>query len=295
MNSQKELSYDRLASRTKYYQEKSLQLEKKLLFAEDQIEQLETKLKDALENDELQQELEKTTKQLNEHKQEVIRLTEQLSETNLHTMESRVLAFEELLESVEKEINEKDKQIESYRNKIKSLEKRAKVQNQTEQIPDDFTTENIEKDDLFLSAYFNYSLICKEENSYVIHGSFHLMNNGKTQLENPLVCFRFQPIDYTKLKGKISSMDHTPTEEKSDTLQWVYLENDWAKDALTRGEIWIAPMYDLTIPVNQSITITDFQIPIQKQFEDSITIEGFVYFPNQEYRARAVNQIALNF
>ncbi|WP_257349084.1 hypothetical protein [Pseudalkalibacillus decolorationis] len=296
MNSQKELSYDRLASRTKYYQEKSLQLEKKLLFAEDTIEQLEKKLKEAEENDGLQRELQTKEEELVQYHQEIHRLKDQLSKSNHDEMNNKISGFEELLETVEKEMNEKEKQIDSYRSKIKSLEKRLKLQNQADKAPKDIVKEETAKEELLLSAYFNYSLICKDEGSYVIHGSFHMTNIGEKELENPLICFRYQPTDYTSLKGKIGSMEQTNVaDEKKESLQWVFLENDWAKEARERGEIWIASMHELKLQANQTISLTDFQIPIQKEFEDSITIEAFVYFPNHEYRARAVNQIALNF
>ncbi|MCF6136904.1 hypothetical protein [Pseudalkalibacillus berkeleyi] len=293
MNPQKELSYDRLASRTKYYQEKSLQLEKKLLFAEEKMEQLEIELKDARENDELNEKIQQQEEELEAYHQEVHRLKEQLSQSNLTAMTKKILSFEELLETVEKEINEKETLIESYKSKIKSLEKRIKVKNNS---PEELGSKLVDKENLQLTAYFNHSLICKSESSYVIHGSFHMTNNGTEELDQPLVCFRFQPIDYTNLKGKISSLEQsTISEEKQEADQWVYIENEWAKEARERGEIWVAPMHDLTIQPNQTISISDFQIPIKKQFEDSIIIEAFVYFQNKEYRARAMNQIALNF
>jgi SMC interacting uncharacterized protein involved in chromosome segregation len=293
MNPQKEMSYDRLASRTKYYQEKSLQLEKKLLFAEEKIEQLEQDLKEALENDELNGKLQQKEEELENYHQEVHRLKVQLSESNQSAMANKIKGFEELLETIEIEINEKEKQIESYKNKIKSLEKRVKVHNNA---PEGKPSEEIEKGNLQLTAYFNHSLICKNESSYVIHGSFHMTNNGMDILENPLICFRFQPIDYTNLKGKISSIEQSNiADDKQESLQWVYIENEWAKEARERGEVWVTSMHDLKIIPNQTVSLSDFQIPIKKQFEDSIIIEAFVYFKNQEYRSRAMNQIALNF
>lgn len=123
-----------------------------------------------------------------------------------------------------------------------------------------------------------------------------MTNNGLEQLDNPLICFRFQPIDYTNLKGKISSIEQSNIpEDKQESLQWVYIESEWALEARERGEVWVAPMHDLSIPPNRTVSLTDFQIPIKKQFEDSIIIEAFVYFKDQEYRSRAMNQIALNF
>ncbi len=294
MNPQKELSYDRLASRTKFYQEKSLQLEKKLLFAEEKMEQLEQDLKDALENDELTEKLQKKEEELEKYHQEVHRLKVLLSESNQTALENKIKGFEDLMETIEKEMNEREKQIESYKNKIRSLERRMKVQNKN--APEEIQDIDVEKENLNLTAYFNHSLICKNESSFVIHGSFHMTNHGLDQLENPLICFRFQPIDYTNLKGKISSLEQSNlTEDKQDSLQWIFIENEWAKEARERGEIWIAPMHDLFIAPNQTVSLTDFQIPIKKQFEDSIVVEAFVYFKGQEYRARAMNQIALNF
>ncbi|MGM7700962.1 hypothetical protein ACSVDE_04495 [Pseudalkalibacillus sp. Hm43] len=293
MNPQKEISYDRLVSRTKYYQEKSLQLEKSLLFAEEKIEQLEQELKTALENDDLQKELEEKVRELENYRIEVQQLNEKLSQSNLSAMTKKIQSFEELLGTIEQEMNEKEKQVESYKNKIRSLERRMKVQNNA---PEEISSEQVEKENLQLTAYFNHSLICKNESSYVIHGSLHMTNYGLEQLDNPLICFRFQPIDYTNLKGKISSLEQSNLpEDKQDSLQWVYIENEWAKEARERGEIWVAPMHDLFIPPNHTVSLTDFQIPIKKQFEDSIVVEAFIYFKEQEYRARAMNQIALNF
>ncbi|MCF6409143.1 hypothetical protein [Pseudalkalibacillus salsuginis] len=295
MNSQKELSYDRLASRTKFYQEKSLELEKKLVFAEDKIDQLELQLKEALENDELERQLEAKENKVNQLQSELDQLKNEVSLSNLQAMEQKVEGFEELLEAIEKELNEKEKQIESYKSKIKSLEKRVKVQKYT---PEEVETEPEEKEqaDYQLSSYFNYSVICKDKESYVIHGSFHMTNTGEKPLENPLLCFRFQPADYTNLKGKINSLDQgSINPETKENIQWVYVDNDWAEEAKSRGEIWIASMYDFQIPVSRTISLTDFQIPIQKQFEDSVVVEAFVYFQKEDYRARAMNQISINF
>ncbi|WP_349410305.1 hypothetical protein [Pseudalkalibacillus sp. SCS-8] len=293
MNRHKEMSYDRLVSRTKYYQEKSLELEKKLLFAEEKMEQLEIQLKEAIENDDLKNELEKKEEELESYHQEVHRLKMLLSQSNQAAMEKKIKGFEELLETVEKEINDKEKQIDSYRSKIKSLEKRVKVQSHA---PEDVHLTEVEKEHLQLTAYFNHSLICRNDASYVIHGSFHMTNNGMEKLSKPMICFRFQPIDYTNLKGKISSMEQSNVkDDKQDGLQWIYIENEWAQQAKERGEIWITPLHDLTIAPNQTISLTDFQIPIKKQFEDNIVIEAFVYFQDQDFRVRAMNQIALNF
>ncbi|WHY74244.1 hypothetical protein [Fictibacillus enclensis] len=296
MHSQKErLSYDRLIARAEFYQEKSLALEKKLVFAEEQIETLEKEVNNAAREAEFQA-LDAHRARLEE---EVIQLREQLAHAQSVDYEKRVADYENLLTAVQKEINEKEVKLENSMQKIKALEKKLSLHGR----PDPFLKKaEDEEDSIFVKrdyeclCLFDYSMIMKEDLSGLIKGSFLIENTGIVSLHNPSICFRFQPNEANVLKGKIYSTENNETNQDNlANYQWMFIDNDWSKEAKERGELWICPIRDLSIDPGEKAVIQDYLIPFKKEAIGNLTIEAFVFFNKQQYKVKALNHIAINF
>ncbi len=300
------LSYSRLISRTKYFQEKSLELEKELIFANDQIASLEKQIETSKDKDETIIQLKKEVKDLQlklelqtkEHFTMIQKLEEKkaeaLDDKGLKST-AKIKGYEELLSQMQVEINDKDKLLQHYKGKIKNLEKRAQYQEERVVNKEETTNDSIEG--AYAVSYFNTSLILSGKQSVIIHGDLRIENCGTTKLQNPLVCFRFKPTEIAVLKGKIYPLDQADTRSvsSSDTIQWVFTDHDWLEKSKEKGEIWIAPLHPVTLRPGEEIGIESFQIPVKSEFKEPVVIEGFVYFQKDNYRIKVSNQIAISY
>ncbi|MFC0189084.1 hypothetical protein ACFFJY_12350 [Fictibacillus aquaticus] len=298
MNAQEKLSYERLISRTEYYKEKALDLEKKLLFAEEQIEKLENDLNT---NGNIKT-LELKEKELAQLKTDLEDLQYKLRLSQADELEKRIKGYEDLLGKIQIELNEKDQQIDLYQQRVKSMEKRMSINRMLEpsfegsmQTAGDNTAAGAVKEDFRCTGYFDYSVIFTEEKNGFIRGSFTLENTGVQPLSNPHICFRFLPAEAAAMKGKILSMISNPSAEEIGQSQWMYMDNDWAAEAKDRGELWVCPLKETVLLQGARISLNDFQIPFKKQIDNHITVEAFVYFHKENYKIRAANHIAVNF
>ncbi|WP_062231467.1 hypothetical protein [Fictibacillus sp. FJAT-27399] len=297
MHSQKErLSYDRLIARAQFYQEKSLELEKKLVFAEELIEKLEKEAADSSKDTEIQA-LEAERVRLTE---EVAHLKNELGQAKSIDYDKRAADYEALLAEVQKEINDKENKLDLSQQKIRALEKKLSLQGR----PDPFMkkAEEDEEENIFVKkdyeclCLFDYSIIMNENQSGFIKGSFIIENTGLITLQNPSVCLRFNPGEANVLKGKIySSENHEVNQDNLANFHWMFIDNDWAQEAKERGEIWICPIREMTIEPGEKSVIQDYQIPFKKEIIGNLTVEAFVFFNKQQYKVKAANQISINF
>lgn len=298
------LSYSRLVTRTKYFQEKSLELEKELIFAHDQVSALKGKLSSMEESDKERIHLKKELEQLQEDierktKENVAKIVEiekrSAVQESTKSYLNKIKGYETLLAEMQIDINEKDKLINHLQGKIKNLEKRAKFLTKPNEVDGD--TESTDVDESYAVAYFNTSVILNGENSFIIRGSLQIENCGTRKLHNPIICFRFNPPNVAVLKGKIFPIDEAETRSKSNSeqTQWVFTEHDWLEKAKESGEIWVAPLHPVTLLPGEQIGFDSFQIPIKSEFKESINIEGFVYFQQDNYRIKVSNQIAVSY
>jgi prefoldin subunit 5 len=296
MGTKDKLSYERLISRVDYYKEKALDLEKKLVFAEETIERLENEMN----SEQTLLLLEQKEKELQGLRSEVEELNKKLKRLEDHELEKRITGYEELLKNIQDEMNDKDQQIDLYQQRIKSMEKRININRTAEPVFEE-TEEDVSKSEaqnkegINCQGYFDYSVIFTKEKKGFIRGSFYIENTGTETLENPYICFRFQPAEACALKGKIISLMASPTQDEMNQSVWMYMDNDWAEKAKERGEIWICPLRETKFKRGDKLTIEDFQIPFKTHIDENITVEAFVYFHKQNYRTKAVNHIAVNF
>jgi hypothetical protein len=296
MGTKDKLSYERLISRVEYYKEKALELEKKLVFAEETMEQLENE-KNINDSHRL---IEEKEREIDHLRKQVEDLSKKLNRLEEHELEKRMKGYEELLSSIQQELNDKDQQIDLYQQRIKSMEKRININRSAEPVFEETEQESEKtvprnKNELNCMSYFDYSVIFTKDRNGFVRGSFYLENTGTETLENPYVCFRFQPAESSAIKGKIISLITSPTQDEMLKSIWMYMDNDWAEKAKERGEIWICPLRETKFKSGDRLSLDDFQIPIKSKIDENITVEAFVYFHKQKYRAKAVNHIAINF
>jgi hypothetical protein len=296
MGTKDKLSYDRLISRVEYYKEKALDLEKKLVFAEETIERLESEVNSS---DSLHI-IEEKERELTALRDQMKKLNHQVQKLEEHELEKRIKSYEELLSSIQEELNDKDQQIDLYQQRVKSMEKRININRTSEPLLEengvDLTeTEPRNKEELNCICYFDHSVIFTKARTGFVRGSFYIENTGTKTLDNPYICFRFQPAESLAIKGKIISLIASPTKDEMTQSIWMYMDNEWAEKAKERGEIWICPLRETQLKYGDRISLDDFQIPIKSKIDENITVEAFVYYHKQNFRAKAVNHIAINF
>jgi hypothetical protein len=295
MGTKDKLSYERLISRVEYYKEKALDLEKKLVFAEETIERLENENN----SDQAVLLIDEKEKELVQLRAQAEELTKKLKRYQDHEMEKRINGYEELLKGIQIELNDKDQQIDLYQQRIKSMEKRLNINRSTEPVFQDTEVEERSvprnQEEKNCMSYFDYSVIFTKQKTGFVRGSFHLENTGTLSLDNPYICFRFQPAEAAALKGKIISLIASPSQDEMAQSIWMYMDNEWAAQAKDRGEIWICPLRETKLKSGEKLSLDDFQIPIKSRIDENITVEAFVYFHKQNFRAKAVNHIAINF
>ncbi|MCM3719154.1 hypothetical protein [Fictibacillus phosphorivorans] len=296
MGTKDKISYERLITRVEYYKEKALDLEKKLVFAEETIERLENDTNKV----NYQSLIEEKEEEVVELKKQIETLNKRLNRAEVHEMEKRIQSYEDLLETIQEELNDKNQQIELYQQRVKSMEKRLNINRTSEPIlegaeSDEELKANVALKDKSCMSYFDYSVIFPKEKTGFVRGSFYLENTGTETLDNPFICFRFQPAESAALKGKIVSLIASPTKEEMNQSQWMFMDNEWAEEAKERGELWICPLRETKLKTGDKLTLNDFQIPIKSKIDNNIIIEAFVYFHKQNYRVKAVNHIAINF
>ncbi|ANX12090.1 hypothetical protein ABE41_008730 [Fictibacillus arsenicus] len=292
MGTKDKLSYDRLISRVEYYKEKALDLEKKLVFAEETIEKLEM-------NNSLQV-IEKQEEEIIQLRKQVEELTKKLNRLDVQEMEKRLQSYEDLLKTIQDELNDKDQQIDQYQQRIKSMEKRLNINRTSEPVIEGSESSSNTKESRILEgtsciSYFDYSVILTKDKTGFVRGSFYIENTGTDALDNPYICFRFQPAESAALKGKIVSLISGPTQDELTQFTWMFMDNEWAEQAKDRGEIWVCPLRETKLSSGERLSLNDFQIPIKSKIDNNIMVEAFVYFHKQNYNAKAVNHIAINF
>ncbi|MGV3467353.1 MAG: hypothetical protein ACO1OT_18940 [Heyndrickxia sp.] len=318
------LSVARLMDREKYYKDKALKLEKDFIFANEKITILEEKLdelsvthqkreKDYLDTlaqynqlkslyDDLKDQYDKEARanqQLVNNLQEELKILEKRVRTdediNHINNNEKVKSYERLLAEVQTEINEKDRELAHYKRRISILEKRLKLGagSPLEEKPD-LDELSMKKADHQAIAFFDYAIVYREDRC-IIRGNLVIENTGLKTLDTPYICFRFSPGDAAEIKGRIKTWENVDSDPTPDHWEWVFLDNDWAREAKDRGEIWVYPTASIAVQPGERVILNDWQIPIQRKYFEHLTIEVFVYFEKNNYRIKGANQIVLNF
>ncbi len=322
-----------MITRTKYFQEKSLELEKELIFVRDHLQLVETKMEELqYENDakgesfeaaqgrmqELEKELNDAHQKIKTLDEERTRLTVDLEKAQKEigvkqktsndlkvklealekkyqgaVSEGRIKNYEQLLTTMQNDINEKEVQIQQFKTKVKDYERRMKYRTEGNEVNNTQSTETIEK--LKSLAYFNYSIIVQDKKSFIVRGDLQIANSGSMTLKNPVVCFRFRPAETAIIKGQILTVEQAETRGATSGTQWTFMDSDWMSKARDRGEIWVSPLGDVSIQPGGQIGIDNFQIPFKSEIHEPFVVEGFIYFYEQDYKIKTSNQIAISY
>ncbi|PWA12708.1 hypothetical protein DCC39_04540 [Pueribacillus theae] len=314
MSKLSDLSHPRLVLRTMYYQDMTLKLEKEVAFKDYEISKLKKQLKKLqAENNGRSDErnhkekMEQYNQQLQKLEEENKQLKEKLEsmkdiQTSNPELEKKIEGFEELLSEIQIELTQKEKEVDYYKSRVKNLEKRAPhlpvPQSDHNKLTLDTSSEKGYKDDLAIITYFDYSIVWQSENRLIIRGDFHIKNIGNQTLKNPVLCFRFSPPEFSNMKGKIISVDQAAANKQisqHNATNWMFLESEWAEDAKERGEIWIVPINDFMLNEGETVSLNEFQIPVQTEFKDTLIVEGFVYFSDIPLKVKSSNNIIISF
>lgn len=318
MSQLQKLSYSRLVTRTNYYRDKALDLGKEIVSTKEELELLKKKLdKVRLEKKQLQDKLAKkdqssaieTSEQLEKLRKENEQLQKQLEnyESDLANerepasdYEDKIAGYEELLSDIQTEMIQKEKEIDYYKTKVRNLEKRASYTPTTLAEIDAVQNETKREETMNKTAilsYFDYTVLWQNKAKIVIRGDFHITNIGRERLKNPILCFRFSPPEMSHMKGKITSIEQeTLTQQTagSQSGEWMFLESEWTKEAKERGEIWVVPTKEMMIPAGVTVSLNEFQIPVQMEGNGTFYVEGFVYFQESAFKAKAANHIMIS-
>ncbi|MEB1806306.1 MAG: hypothetical protein LPK26_03190 [Bacillaceae bacterium] len=232
-----------------------------------------------------------------------VRETEMKEDENkmiIQQYQEQIKGFEMLLKEVQDEINKKEQEIEGYKSKIASLQKQPSflanddLPNHYNGLEDKNSAGNSNQ---MAVAYFNYAVIFnQDQRSCVVRSDFYMKNVGTVELHDPYICFRFFPYVAAEIKGKIMSMDRLETGkiQNSEKHQWMFIENEWAKKAKERGEIWVKSLNKMTISPGEEVSIDQFQFLLDRNMSDNINVQAFIYCKQQDYKCKSSNQITLN-
>lgn len=286
----------------------TLELERRMTYKQDEIDELKEKVaKLYAENDKLIKEnqmydpkrLDQYKQQLQEleavNKQLLTKLEEiQKNPPANELLEAKVSDYERLLSDIQKEINEKEQELDYYKTRVQHLEKKSTYlsMEQVERMNESSTT------DLTALVYFDYSIVVQLEHKLVIRGDFNITNVSKQTLKRPTLCFRFSPPEFSNLRGKILTVDQVALNQQIPQQQasnWLFLDSEWAKEAEERGEIWLTSTDNTQIFEGETIAFNGFQITIETKFNDTLIVEGFVYFADSSLKVKSANNIIISY
>lgn len=301
MSELSKLNHSRLVVRTKYYRDKTLNLEKKLQQAENEIQHLLEKIQRLKnentivneENNDLKTMVDKN--KLEKLQRENFLLLKKLEEIatekedHFAKVNQRIEEYESLLSDIQKEFTEKEMELEYYKSKVKSLEKQSRVYMNTSQAQSRKPVANAKS----TLCYFDYSIVKKSDQEFIFIGDFHIHNFGSEPLLNPTVCFRFSPPELAALKGKIFTFEQATLNKPLDA-QWMFLNSDWAQEAKEKGEIWLVSTEPIHLQQGESTTVHRFQIPVTFSHPGTLIIEGFVYSESNQ-KMKSNNNIIFTY
>jgi len=320
MTSQKDmLTIASLEDRQKFYRNKALKLEQSMIFAKEEVAQLKKELDEKTAKtkavdksyEKLKHQLSSLNKDyetLKQHEQEIqekldsaeatieMMKQNQRSKSDLSSDEyhRRVQGYERLLGEVQTEINDKNRRIEVYEKRLAILEHRLKNERkrtETAPVPNADSHHPVKYGAV---SYINYVWILNGRKS-LIQGDVLIENTGSLPLDTPTICFRFHPGDIAALKGHVVHEEDLPLAEgEQEENVWVILDTEDGSEKNESGEIWVRPSDSLVINPRQSTAFTNFQIPIDHSYLDSVRIECFVFFGDNVYKVRCGNEIVVN-
>ena len=157
-----------------------------------------------------------------------------------------------------------------------------------------------ERRELAAEVFFDYTVLRSdiEGKPFLIFGNLYVKNTGTEALINPVVCLRADPPGSVKLGGQILPANLVETlgvQSSAGVKGWRFLEEDWFEQAMERGEYWMAPIQPVRIAPKEVHPFQNFQITVMTpESGNSVTIEGFVFFREQDVQFASNNRIAVS-
>ncbi|PGZ99796.1 hypothetical protein COE51_08350 [Bacillus pseudomycoides] len=148
-------------------------------------------------------------------------------------------------------------------------------------------------------VFFDYRLLIdKSDNKKIkVLGNLHIKNIGTEVLRNPVICLRSTPEESIKITGQILPPNIVKTfgvMSNEGTKGWKYMNEDWFEQTM-KGENWICPIQQVNIYPQQIESLSNLQINISNlEEQESILVEAFVFFQEQELEFAANNRISIS-
>lgn len=271
------LSYHRLLDRAQFYKQKALAQEQQLVMLQEEIDMLKQA---AMEQPKPQVIIEENKSALEEKM----------------ALEEKTDSYERLLKDMESLIHEQETRLGVYEKRLAFYERQLKgvgIKGGHQPIKLSPPIKS-QKKGYQAIIFADYTTIWQEKR-LSIRGDCHVENTGTTPLSTPLICFRFNPGDLADMKGKIYDTNHTPLIENEDAaIQWMYMDNAWSEEARSRGELWLHPIQNISLEPGGTLSLRDFQIPVDRTVTPQLVIELYAYFSKEDYRIKGLNHLAVN-
>lgn len=137
-------------------------------------------------------------------------------------------------------------------------------------------------------CYFDYSAILNEDesNTHLIIGSFHVKNISSEIMNDPVILLKISADSLCDFSGKFKTENQT---EQPYTFLWERVSMD---EVDPQTHFCFKPTQKKTLQPNEQLSFQNFQIKIPTN--ESITIEGFTYFNQENDGVPALNSIQLD-
>lgn len=139
-----------------------------------------------------------------------------------------------------------------------------------------------------LYCYFNHSIIVHEESHehHLIIGSFHVKNISSSPMNDPMVLLKIDSNATCDFSGKFKTEHQT---NEPFTFLWEKVIID---DVDPHTHFCFKPTNTNTLEPNEQRSFQNFQIKVPR--DESVIVEGFTYFNQENDGIAALNSIQLS-
>lgn len=137
-------------------------------------------------------------------------------------------------------------------------------------------------------CYFNYSTIIHEDadDTHLIIGSFHVKSISPEVINDPVILLKVSADSPCDFSGKFKTENQT---DQPYTFLWERVIMD---EVDPQTHFCFKPTQNNTLQPNEQLSFQNFQVKVPTY--ESITIEGFTYFNQENDGVPALNSIQLD-
>ncbi|TFB15090.1 hypothetical protein E3U55_12625 [Filobacillus milosensis] len=137
----------------------------------------------------------------------------------------------------------------------------------------------------YFTYSFNISHCANKEN--IMLCSFNVINLSKKAVHNPYICLNIPTDQGFNMMGKIIQPNHNNLKNQSDAWErFTQTENN--------NEYWLRPVNNESIPPNERIKFSNFQIKWNAIKQYSASIKGYFYSDEYPNGLNAINGVSVN-